>query len=99
MGELKENEKLTKEKFLSLVMNELEENQNLSIKQKEKIGESLSNNYVQNLVFNLVNNKLNKQGDFNISAKDVVEVEITKNSTPVDIATPVVKKVLHKVIK
>lgn len=101
--ELKENEKLSKEKFLTLLTNELEENQNLTKEQKEKIGKNLSNNYVQDLAFNLVNNKFNKQEQENdkleINAKDVVEVgtEIAKNPTPVGIAKAVAKKAIEKV--
>lgn len=106
--ELKENEKLSKEKFLRLLTNELELNQNFSKEQKEKLGKNLSNNYVQDLAFNLVSNKLNKQNGqeqkeenkLEINAKDVVEVgiDIAQNPTPVGVAKAVGKKVIEKVI-
>ena len=105
-NKLKENEKLSKEKLLTHLTNELEKNVNLSKEQKEKINQNLGNEYVQNFTYNLINKKMNdsekqKENNFEINAKDVVEVgiEIAKNPTPMGVTKAVAKKTIHKMMK
>lgn len=106
INELKENEKLSKEKLLTHLTNELEKNVNLNKEQKERINQNLGNEYVQNFTYNLINKKINdsekqKENNFEINTKDVVEVgiEIAKNPTPMGVTKAVAKKTIHKMMK
>ncbi|WP_416861232.1 hypothetical protein [Helicobacter ganmani] len=104
LKELKINEALSKEKFFTLMTNELEQNQTLSKEVKEQIGKNIQNKYVQDLTFGIVKNKLGsqEQGEnttLNITTKDVVKagLNMAKNPTPIGIAQEVVEKVASKI--
>lgn len=100
--ELKENETLSKKKLLSLLNKELENNEYLSKEQKESIAKNLSNKYIQDLSFELVNKKLMSNDNNPIKANDIYELSNNSNikeavqSNVKEIAKTAIKKLVHK---
>lgn len=109
LDELKKNEKLGKEKFLTICMNSLKDNEKLTNEVIEQINNNLSNKYVQDLAFKIISNKLNKQAEqgqeseeyMEISAKDAVKAgaDIMKNPTPINVVKTLTQKIAHRMVK
>lgn len=98
LNKLKENEKLSKEKLIKSLVNSLEQNQNLSQKDKETIGKNLSNKYIQDLTFNLISNKLNEQDNTELTAKDVIKTGINTTKKSDSVALTITKKIVKKIL-
>lgn len=98
LNELKKNEKLSKAKLIKSLVNSLEQNQNLSQKDKETIGKNLSNKYVQDLTFNLVTNKLDEQNSTELTTKDVVKAGINTTKKSDSVASTTTKKIVKKIL-
>ncbi len=83
------------------LVDELKENQSLSKEAKEKIKENLSNKYIQDFTFNLVNKKI-QENNTEIKAKDIVSVGNTREKSTLTAKTTETidsKKFIYKMTK